>query len=121
MDVLFVPKQSCNLISVIRCRNNYVRAIFDPGKDSRGACTAAQVGITMVHLIKKRSDSAEAVKAMIKKKEKLTSRKVKRLSGDKALEFLSNSFQGWLCQKVIKHQTSPPYSPESNGKAERVQ
>lgn len=38
-DVLFVPKLSCNPISVSRCGRNFVKVIFDFGQDSRSTCT----------------------------------------------------------------------------------
>ena len=47
--------------------------------------------------------------------------KVKRLRSDNGGEFLSNNFQRWLRHKGIVHERTAPYSPESNGKAERLQ
>ena len=45
---------------------------------------------------------------------------MKRLRSDNAKEFLSRSFTKWLSKKGIRHELSLAYSPESNGKAERL-
>lgn len=57
---------------------------------------------------------------MIVQMKKTTGRYVKILRGDNASEFLSKHLQQWIREKEIIHETSPAYSPESNGKAERV-
>lgn len=43
-----------------------------------------------------------------------------RLTSDNAKEFLSLSFQGWLRENSTTHELSAPYSPESNGNAQRL-
>lgn len=78
-------------------------------------------GLSMVRLLRSKDGSAAALKEMIAQMEKTTGRSVKRLRSDNATELLSKKFQGWLREKGITHEKSPAYSPESNGKAERVQ
>ena len=39
---------------------------------------------------------------------------------DNAKEFLSKEIKQWLTRRGIVHELSAPYSPESNGKAERL-
>ena len=45
---------------------------------------------------------------------------VKRLRSDNAKEFLPKTFKKWLSQRGIRHELCSAYSPESNGKAERL-
>ena len=39
---------------------------------------------------------------------------------DNGGEFCSNSLSGWLKLKGVKHKTTPPRTPQSNGVAERM-
>lgn len=75
----------------------------------------------MVRRLRSKDESAAALKDMIAQMEKTTGCLVKRLRGDNETEALRKTFQAWLHEKGITHKTSPAYSPESNGKAERVQ
>lgn len=77
-------------------------------------------GLSMVRLLKTKDESTVALQEMIALMEKTTGRSVKRLRSDNASELLSNRFQNWLRERGIQHETSPVYSPESNGKAERI-
>ena len=45
---------------------------------------------------------------------------VRRLRTHNAKEFLSKSMKEWLSDKGTIHEKSSPHSPESNGKAERL-
>ena len=78
-------------------------------------------GLSMVCALKTKADAADAVKTMITKMETVTSRKLKAFRSDNEPVFLSNDFTKWLSDRGCAFDTSPPYSPESNGKAERVQ
>ena len=78
-------------------------------------------GLSMITMVKRKSEVAKVVKDMIQKMERLTGKVVKRLRSDNASELLSTSFKQWISEKGITQELSPPYSPESNGKAERVQ
>ena len=49
-----------------------------------------------------------------------TGRKLKRLRFDNGGEFLSGKFTVWLSLRGVVQQTTPSYSPHSNGIAERM-
>ena len=64
----------------------------------------------------------EAMDAFIKYKnevENQLSKKIKRLKSDRGREYESNPFNTFCEEHGIIHETNPPYSPESNGVAER--
>ena len=46
-------------------------------------------------------------------------RKIKRVRSDRGGEYLSNEFNLFCEEHGIIHERTPPYSPESNGVAER--
>lgn len=81
--------------------------------------------VSLVRFIKTKSAASSAVKEMINGSETLYNCKVQRLNvrrirSDNVTVFLSEQFQNWLKEKGIFHELSSPYSPESNGKAERL-
>ena len=47
------------------------------------------------------------------------SKKIKRFRSDKGGEYESNHFNTFCEEHGIIHETTPPYSPESNGVAKR--
>ena len=64
----------------------------------------------------------EAMDAFIKYKyevENQLSKKIKRLRSDKGGEYESKPFNTFCEELGIIHETTPSYSPESNGVAER--
>jgi transposase InsO family protein len=46
-------------------------------------------------------------------------RKIKRVRSDRGGEYLSNDFGEYCAEYGIIHETTTPYSPQSNGVAER--
>ena len=46
-------------------------------------------------------------------------RKIKRLRDDHRGEYISNEFSQFCVEHGIIHEVTPPYSPQSNGEAER--
>lgn len=82
-------------------------------------------GISLVRFIAQKSDAPSAIKKMVNELERVQNCKikrfvVKRVRSDNAKEFLSSELQQWLSRKVIIQELTPPYSPESNGRAERI-
>ena len=81
--------------------------------------------LSLVRFLKTKDEASKAVKEMITeletfRKGKVKRLRVKRLRSDNEGALLSKNFQGWLKQKGIKHELTSSYSPESNGKAERL-
>lgn len=98
--------------------------------------------ISLLRFFKKKSQAGECLKDMImeletvfgkSKVKKVTMRRfepgsngdwlesvLKRVRTDNAKEFLSETFRKWLSERGTVHELSSAYSPESNGKAERL-
>ena len=92
-------------------------------------------GVSLVRFIKTKDAAGAAIKEMITSLESLRQNRVRnlqitcyeteqdrmrRLRTDNGMEFLSNNFRKWLAKKGIHHELTSAYSPESNGKAERL-
>ena len=88
-------------------------------------------GFSMVRFLKRKGDAPVAIKSMMGEIEQLfqskigslntlTNRKIRALRTDGGGEYISKSFQKYLDEKGIKHETTTAYSPESNGAAERL-
>ena len=90
-------------------------------------------GVSLVRFLKTKDGAGAAIKDMITELETLRqtriknlhitcydTEKIKRLRTDNGKEFLSNNFKKWLAAKGILHELTSAYSPESNGKAERL-
>ena len=82
-------------------------------------------GLSLVRLLPTKDNAFQAVREMITELEAVRNIKVKRLRvrrlrSDNGIVFLSRNFQSWLKGKGIVHELSSIYSPESNGKAGRM-
>ena len=75
---------------------------------------------SFVQLLEKKSDAADALMRWIPQMELQTGKKLKRLRSDNGGEFLSGKFTDWLSLRGTVQQTTPSYSPQSNGIAERM-
>ena len=80
---------------------------------------------SLVRFTSTKSEASQALKHMILELENVYNSKVKRLCvrrlrTDNAKEFLSKHMKEWLSDKGIIHEKPSPHSPESNGKAERL-
>ena len=73
-----------------------------------------------VVLLARKSDAAGALMRWIPQAEVQTGRKLHRLRSDNGGEFLSADFTDWLSLRGVTQQTTPSYSPQSNGIAERA-
>jgi transposase InsO family protein len=77
-------------------------------------------GFSTVVLLKQKSDTYDAVVNTINMFETQTGRKVKAVRSDRGGEYMSNALQDYFKEKGIQHQPTMAYSPQSNGKAERL-
>ncbi|KAI0993210.1 hypothetical protein K3495_g14974 [Podosphaera aphanis] len=73
-----------------------------------------------VALLKTKSDAANAVIQYITKLETQFNIKTKSIRTDNGGEYVSEKLTNYFKQKGINHYLIPPYSPESNGVAERL-
>nr|AAU90333.1 Putative gag and pol polyprotein, identical [Solanum demissum] len=74
---------------------------------------------TYVYLMKNKSDAFENFKTYLHEVENQFGRKIKRIRSDRGREYESNEFNSFVRSLGIIHETTPPYSPSSNGAAER--
>ena len=77
-------------------------------------------GVSLVRFLKEKSEATTAVQEMINQLETICKGKVERIRSDNGKEFTSHTMQEWLKTRGITQELTAPYSPESNGKAERL-
>jgi transposase InsO family protein len=71
--------------------------------------------------LKKKSHAEIKIKDwFVRKERKYPEYTIKVFRSDNGGEFISNSFRGWLTTKGIQHDLACDYSPQQNGKAERM-
>ena len=75
---------------------------------------------SFVKLLAKKSEAADVLMRWIPQVELQTGRKLKRFRVDNGGEFISGKFTDWLSLRGVVQQTTPTYSPQSNGIAERM-
>ena len=74
---------------------------------------------TTIYLLKNKSDSFEKFQDFLKEVKNQFSRKIKRIRSDRGHEYESSAFNSFVQSLGIIHETIAPYSPASNGVAER--
>ncbi|CAJ2638290.1 unnamed protein product [Trifolium pratense] len=74
---------------------------------------------TFVYLMKNKSDAFDMFKVFVNEVENQFNTKIKRFRSDRGTEYNSSLFNEFYKQHGIIHETTAPYSPEMNGKAER--
>ncbi len=75
---------------------------------------------SVVRLIKMKSQVPEEIKSVFAELERQTGLPVKAIRSDRGGEYVNRTLQDYLKRKGIVQQTTAPYSPEQNGKAERL-
>jgi len=77
-------------------------------------------GLSMVQLVKNKSDTAASIKHMITRMECQTGQKVRQVRTDNGTEYVNSTLSAYFSSKGIIQQHTMPFSPEQNGMAERV-
>ena len=72
-----------------------------------------------VYLLKSKDEALNFFKIYKAEVENQLDRKIKRLRSDRGGEYFSNEFDAFYVEHGIIHERKPPYSPQSNGVAER--
>ena len=72
-----------------------------------------------IYLLKTKDEAFHYIKIFKAKVENQIERKIKRLRDDHGGEYISNEFSQFCAEYSIIHEVTPPYSPQSNGVAER--
>ncbi|GAX82386.1 hypothetical protein CEUSTIGMA_g9814.t1 [Chlamydomonas eustigma] len=75
---------------------------------------------SVVRLIKVKIQVPEEIKSVIAELERQTGLQVKAIRSDRGGEYINQTLQDYLKKKGIVQQLTAPYSPEQNGKAERL-
>eukprot|EP00775_Hariotina_reticulata_P001034 gene1034-1371_t len=77
-------------------------------------------GLSMVQLLKSKSDATASMKHMITRLECQTEQEVKQIRTDNGTEYVNDALTAYFSSKGIIQQHTMPFSPEQNGAAERV-
>jgi transposase InsO family protein len=87
---------------------NYFMALIDD-------CTR----FCYIYLLKSKDEELHYFQVYKADVENQLERKIKRLKSDRGGEYFSNAFTSFCVEHGIIHERTPPYSPQSNGMAER--
>ena len=108
----------CDLVAPMRFPSLNVSRYFMPQSDDESS-------VSLCRFPPAKKQASAALKEMIIQYETINNCKikklvVKRVGTDNAKEFLSKELKICLKEKGIEHEMSVPYSPESNGKDEKI-
>ncbi|CAH2089012.1 unnamed protein product [Euphydryas editha] len=73
----------------------------------------------VVYFLKKKSEAVLCIKRFVAWAERQTNYNVKVIRTDNGLEFCNDEMCKFVQENGIQHQTTVPYTPQQNGKAER--
>ena len=76
--------------------------------------------MSFVRIIASKSETAAAVREVIRLLETQTGNRVRAIRTDNGSEYVNTELTQYLKSKGIIHQTTVPYNPEQNGAAERL-
>ncbi len=76
--------------------------------------------LSMVRVLQAKSDVSHAVQEVLALLENLTGHKVKSVRTDCGTEYVNAGLRSYFESKGIIHQKSAPYTPQQNGRAERL-
>lgn len=77
-------------------------------------------GLSALRLLKHKSEVASAMKEVFTLLENQSGNRIKALRTDNGTEYVNSTITAYLKSKGILHQTTMTYTPEQNGKAERL-
>ena len=89
--------------------SRYIVTVLD---DWSAACVARPV--------REKSAASRVVQEVVQRWENSTGRRVKMIRSDRGGEYVNNEQQQWCASKGIQQQLTPAYTPQLNGKAERL-
>jgi hypothetical protein len=76
--------------------------------------------LSVVRFVKFKSDIPDTVMSVFNLLETQTELKLKAVRTDRGSEYLNDTLDSYFNSKGVKHETSAPYTPQQNGKAERL-
>jgi hypothetical protein len=74
---------------------------------------------TWVFFLQDKSETQEMLKKFLKRVQNEFDAKVKKIRSDNDTEFKNTQVEDYFVEEAIKHEFSPPYTPQQNGVAER--
>ena len=77
-------------------------------------------GLSVVRLLKHKNDMAETMSNVVTLMENQLGLDVLKIRCDNGGEYINDRVQKWCATKGISYQTTVPYSPQQNGRAERL-
>ena len=90
------------------------------GGKHMAVCLYEPADISWVAVLKNKNEAGDFTKAVISLVERQTGHKLTILRSDNGGEYINESLGTWLTERGIQHHATIPYTPQQNGKAERL-